>query len=247
MTSESTERANLEKREVFFEGRSKRLHATERDNLLLLEFKDDFLDESGSKKSRIPGKGELNAGISSFLFQYLDNYHVPTHYVERSGETELLVRKLKMIPVEVVVHNVASAKLAERFRIDEGQFLEFPIIEYFLKAPKLSNPQINETHALALGYARTDDMRSIGRLASKANAIMKSLFDRRGLLLVEFTLEFGTAGDHIYIGDEISPDTCRIWDKRKNRKLDKDRFLEDLGGVEKAYRELFDRLTHAAV
>lgn len=235
----------MDKKELLFEGSSKRLFATDRDNLLLLEFKDDFLDQNGSKKSRIPGKGEVNAGISSFLFQYLENYHVPTHFVERNGDNELLVRKLKMIPIEVVVHNVASAKLAQRFRLDEGQQLEFPIIEYFLKAPRLGNPQINETHALALGYAKTDDVRTIGRMASKANAILKSLFDRRGLLLVEFSLEFGSAGDHLCVGDEISPDTCRIWDKKKNRKLDKDRFLQDLGGVEKAYRELFDRLTRA--
>jgi phosphoribosylaminoimidazole-succinocarboxamide synthase len=235
----------LEKREVIFEGSSKRLYATDRDNLLLLEFKDDFLDHNGSKKTRIPGKGEINAGIASFLFQYLDNYHVPTHFVERYADTELLVRKLKMIPIQVVVHNVVSSKLAQRFRLDEGQPLEFPIIEYFLKAPRLGNPQINETHALALGYARTEDLRGMGRMASKANAILKSLFDRRGLSLVEFTLEFGTAGDHICIGDEVSPDNCRIWDKKKNRKMDKDRFLQDLGGVEKAYRELFDRLTRA--
>jgi phosphoribosylaminoimidazole-succinocarboxamide synthase len=235
----------LDKKELLFEGSSKRLFATDRDNLLLLEFKDDFLDLNGSKKSRIPGKGEVNAGISSFLFQYLENYHVPTHFVERNGDTELLVRKLKMIPIEVVVHNVVSAKLGQRFRLDEGQQLDFPIIEYFLKSQRLGNPQINETHALALGYAKTDDVRTIGRMASKANAILKSLFDRRGLLLVEFSLEFGCAGDHICIGDEISPDTCRIWDKKKNRKLDKDRFLQDLGGVEKAYRELFDRLTRA--
>jgi phosphoribosylaminoimidazole-succinocarboxamide synthase len=235
----------LDKKELLFEGSSKRLYATDRDTLLLLEFKDDLLDQNGAKKSRIPGKGEVNAGISSFLFQYLENYHVPTHLVERNGDTELLVRKLKMIPIEVVVHNVASEKLAQRFRLDEGQQLDFPIIEYFLKAPRLGNPQINETHALALGYAKTDDVRTMGRMASKANAILKSLFDRRGLLLVEFSLEFGSAGDHICIGDEISPDTCRIWDKKKNRKLDRDRFLQDLGGVEKAYRELSDRLTRA--
>lgn len=235
----------MDKRDLLFEGSAKRLFATDRDNLALLEFKDDFLDPIGSKKSRIPGKGEINAGISSFLFQYLENYHVPTHFVERNADTELLVRRLKMIPIEVVVHNVASEQLAARFELDEGQHLDFPVIEYFLKMPKLGNPQVNETHALAFGYARTDDMRTMGRMASKANAILKSLFDRRGLLLVEFSLEFGTAGEHLYIGDEISPDTCRIWDKKKNRKLDKDRFLQDLGGIEKAYRELFDRLTRA--
>lgn len=235
----------MDRRDLIFEGSSKRLFATERDTHLLLEFKDDFLDDNGSRKTRIPGKGEVNAGISSFLFQYLENYHVPTHFVERVSDRELLVRKLRMVPIEVVVHNVASAKLAQRFRLDEGQYLDFPIVEYYLKVPRLVRPQINETHALALGYAKAEEMRTMGRLASKANAILKSLFDRRGLLLVEFTLEFGDAGDHICIGDEITPDNCRIWDKKKNRKLDRERFLQDLSGVEKAYRELSDRLTRA--
>jgi len=235
----------LEKKEMLFEGSSKRVYATDRESLLLLDFKDDFLDHNGAKKTRIPGKGEINADIAGFLFQYLENYHVPTHFIERNSGSELLVRKLKMIPIEVVVHNVVSAKLAQRFRLDEGQHLDFPIVEYYLKAPRLGSPQINETHAMALGYAKADDMRAMGRLASKANAILKSLFDRRGLLLVEFILEFGSAGDHVCIGDEITPDNCRIWDKRKNRKLDRERFLQDLGGAEKAYRELCDRLTRA--
>jgi phosphoribosylaminoimidazole-succinocarboxamide synthase len=235
----------LEKRELLFEGSAKRLYSTERDNLAILEFKDDFVDENGGKKTKIPGKGEINSGISSFLFQYLENYHVPTHFVERINVTEVLVRRLKMIPIEVVVHNLASTSLAQRFGIDEGEVLDFPIIEYFLKHPQLGRPMINESHALALGYARTEDIRAIGRMASKANAILKSMFERRGLLLVEFILEFGNVGENIYIGDEISPDTCKIWDKKRNRKLDKERFLHDLGGVEKAYKELFDRLTRS--
>jgi len=159
--------------------------------------------------------------------------------------TEVLVRKLKMIPIEVTVHNLAASSLAQRFGVNEGDSLDFPIIEYYLKRPDLGQPMINESHALALGYARTEDIRSIGRMASKANAILKSMFERRGLVLVEFKLEFGTVGENIYIGDEISPDTCRIWDKKRNRKLDKERFLHDLGGVEKAYKELFDRLTRS--
>lgn len=235
----------MEKRELILDGSSKRLFSTERDNLAILEFKDDFISENGAKRTKIPGKGEINSGISSFLFQYLENYHVPTHFVERINVTDVLVRRLKMIPIEVVVHNVASASLAQRFGIAEGELLDFPIIEYFLKHAALGHPMINETHALALGYARTEDIRAIGRMASKANAILKSMFERRGLLLVEFKLEFGNVGENIYIGDEISPDTCKIWDKKRNRKLDKERFAHDLGGVEKAYKELFDRLTRS--
>ncbi|MFZ5434354.1 MAG: phosphoribosylaminoimidazolesuccinocarboxamide synthase [Calditrichota bacterium] len=236
---------SLEKRELLFEGGSKRLYATDRENLAILEFKDDFLDHGGSKKARVPGKGSINASIAGFLFQYLENYHVPTHLLEQISDGELLVRRLRMIPISVVVHNMASPQLAQRFRLEDGQPLDFPIIEYYLKAPRLGNPQINETHALALGYAKMDDVRAMGRMASKANAILKSLFDRRGLSLVEFSLEFGDAGDHVCIADEITPDTCRVLDKKKNRKLDRDRFLQDLGGIERAYRELHDRLTRA--
>ena len=235
----------MEKRDLILDGSVKRLFSTERENLAILEFKDDFVSDNGTKKTKIPGKGEINTGISSFLFQYLENYHVPTHFVERINLTEVLVRKLKMIPIEVVVHNIASAPLAQRFGTVEGEALDFPIIEHFLKRPDLGRPMINETHALALGYARTEDIRAIGRMASKANAILKSMFERRGLVLVEFKLEFGTVGENIYIGDEVSPDTCKIWDKKRNRKLDRERYLNDLGGVEKAYKELFDRLTRS--
>jgi phosphoribosylaminoimidazole-succinocarboxamide synthase len=235
----------LEKCDLIFDGSAKRLYSTERDNLAILEFKDEYVVEDGAKKVKIPGKGEINTGISSFLFQYLENYHVPTHFIERINSTEVLVRKLKMIPLEVVVHNVASSSLVERFGIVDGAALDFPIIEYFLKRPELGRPMINETHALALGYARTEDIRAIGRLASKANAILKSMFERRGLMLVEFKLEFGNVGESIYIGDEISPDTTKIWDKKRNRRLDHDRFANDVNNVERAYKELFDRLTRS--
>ncbi|MDD5087458.1 MAG: phosphoribosylaminoimidazolesuccinocarboxamide synthase [bacterium] len=235
----------MEKRELLFEGRTKRLFATDRDNLAILEFKDDFLDYGGTRRARVPGKGSMNAAISGFLQQYLENYHVPTHFIEQLADGEILVRRLRMMPIEVVVYNVATPPMIERFGLDEGQPLDFPIVEYYLKDPKHGNPQINETHALALGYAKMDDIRAICRMASKSNAILKSLFDRRGLLLAQFSLEFGSAADHVCVGDEITPDTCRIWDKRKNRHLDRERFLQDLGGIEKGYRELHDRLTRA--
>lgn len=235
----------MEKQELVFEGQSKRLYSTSRENIAVLEFKDDLSDGSGKKKGKIPGKGDVNAGISSFLFQYLENYHVPTHFIERISAVEMMVRRLRMLPIAVVVHNVATGEFAQRFKIDEGKPLDFPVIEHFLKAKKLGYPMINETHALALGYSKADDMKKIIRMASKTNAILKSLFDRRGMILVQFTLEFGHTSDHLYVGDEITPDSCKIWDKRTNRKLDKDRFLLDLGGVEKAYKELFERLTCA--
>jgi phosphoribosylaminoimidazole-succinocarboxamide synthase len=230
---------------MLFEGGSKRIYATERDTMVLMEFKDDMLENNGNKKIKIVGKGEINAAMSGYLFQYLENYHVPTHMIETHSHAELLVRKLNMIPIQVVVHNMVSARLAQRFRLEEGERLEFPIIEYYLKAPRLGNPQINESHALALGYAKMDEVRAMGRMASKANAILRSLFERRGLALMEFALEFGSLNDHIYIGDEISADTCRILDKKKNRKLERDRYMQDPGGAERVYRELLDRLTKA--
>jgi phosphoribosylaminoimidazole-succinocarboxamide synthase len=237
----------LEKQELLFEGTSKRLYSTSRPSLAILEFTDEFPGSSASsKKGKFPGKGEVNCGISSFLFQYLENYHVPTHFSDKVSPTEMLVRKLDMFKIIVHVHNIATANLAARFKLDDGRALDYPIIEYYLKAPKLGNPMINETHALALGHAEKEDLRTISRIASKTNAILKSLFERRGLVLLEFQLEIGDAGDHICIADEISPDTCRIWDRKTNRRLDQDRIHQDLGGVEKAYRELHDRLTSAA-
>jgi phosphoribosylaminoimidazole-succinocarboxamide synthase len=236
----------LEKKELLFEGTSKRLYATSRPSIVILEFTDEFPGSSAtSKKGKFPGKGEINCGVSSYLFQYLENYHVPTHYIDRVGPAEISVRKLEVLKVVANVHNIATAELAERFKLDDGRALDYPIIEYFLKAPKLGDPMINESHALALGYARKEDLRTISRIASKTNAVLKSLFERRGLVLLEFRLEFGNAGDHICIADEITPDTCRIWDRKTNRRLDQDRVHQDLGGVEKAYRELHDRLISA--
>ena len=235
----------MEKRDLLFEGSSKRLYSTDRENLAVLEYTDDFIIQPNGSRTIVPGKGEVNLGIATFLFQYLENYHVPTHFVERIGKNEMLVRRLKMIPIEVVVYNAISSRLAQRFKLEDGHQIDFPIIEYFLKSPRLGNPMINETHALALGYAKPDDMRAMGRMASKANAILKSLFERRGLQLVEFKLEFGMSGDNIYIGDEISPDTSRYFDRKRNRRLEREKYIQDLATVEKVYRELFERLTRA--
>ncbi|MBI5059145.1 phosphoribosylaminoimidazolesuccinocarboxamide synthase [candidate division KSB1 bacterium] len=235
----------MEKRDLLFEGSSKRLYSTDRENLAVLEYTDDFIIQPNGSRTIVPGKGEVNLGIATFLFQYLENYHVPTHFVERIGKNDMLVRRLKMIPIEVVVYNAISSRLAQRFKLEDGHQIDFPIIEYFLKSPRLGNPMINETHALALGYAKPDDMRAMGRMASKANAILKSLFERRGLQLIEFKLEFGMSGENIYIGDEISPDTSRYFDRKRNRRLEREKYIQDLASVEKVYRELYDRLTRA--
>jgi phosphoribosylaminoimidazole-succinocarboxamide synthase len=232
----------VEKKELLYEGKAKRLYATDNANLLIQEFKDDATAFDGAKKGKIPNKGEINNNISSYLFEYLESYHIPTHFVRKLTPTEMLVKRLTIIPIEVVVRNVATGSLTRRYGTPEGTVLEYPILEHYLKDDKLGDPLINEFHAYAFGLATPEEMRAISRVASKVNAILKSFFDRRGLTLVDFKLEFGKFNDSILLGDEISPDTCRIWDKKTNKKLDKDRFRHDLGGVEKAYRELEERL-----
>ena len=236
----------LTKRERIYEGKAKRLYATDKEGYLIQEFRDELLNTNGEVQAAIPGKGESNNGISCFLFQYLESYHVPTHFVEQCSPAEMVIRKLTMIPIEVVMHNIATAKLAKTFALSEGSSLNYPILEYFLKNDKLNDPMINEHHALALGYAEPDEMRTISRLASKINAILKSYFERRGFLLVGFKIEFGKLENRIYVGDEISIDTCRLWDKKMNRRLDVDRLRNDPAGMEKLYRELCDRLANTS-
>jgi phosphoribosylaminoimidazole-succinocarboxamide synthase len=236
----------LEKRGLIYEGKAKCLYATDREDYLVQEFKDELPDGEGGRKNPVPGKGESNNGISSFLFQYLESYHVPTHFVERYGPTEMLVRKLAMIPIEVEVYNIASVKLAKTFALVEGSQLDYPILEYYLKSDPLGDPMINEYHALALGYAQPDEMRTVGRLASKINAILKSFFERRGLMLASFKIEFGKQSNQIYVGDEISLDSCCFWDRKTNRRVDFERARHDPVVIEKMYRDFYDRLTNSS-
>jgi len=232
----------LQKRELLYEGKAKRLFLSGDEGYLIQEFKDDATAFDGQKKGTISHKGEINNDISAFLFEYLENYHIPTHFIEKVSPREMLVRKLEIIPVEVVLRNVAAGSLCTRYNIPEGTVMEYPILEHYLKDDKLHDPMINEYHAYAFGHATPDEMRAVGRMACKVNAILKSFFDRRNLILVDFKMEFGRRNNEIFLGDEISPDTCRIWDKKTHKKLDKDRFRHDMGGVEKAYAELRDRI-----
>jgi phosphoribosylaminoimidazole-succinocarboxamide synthase len=236
----------LEKRGLIYEGKAKCLYATDREDYLVQEFKDELADGEGGRKNPVPGKGETNNGISCYLFQYLESYHVPTHFVERYGPMEMLVRKLAMIPIEVEMHNIVSIRLAKTFALVEGSQLNYPILEYYLKSDPLGDPMINEYHALALGYAQPEEMRTVGRLASKINAILKSFFERRGLLLASFKIEFGKQNDQIYVGDEISLDSCCFWDRKTTRRVDFERARHDPVVLEKMYREFYDRLTNSS-
>ncbi|MBZ0266154.1 phosphoribosylaminoimidazolesuccinocarboxamide synthase [bacterium] len=237
----------MEKKDLLYEGKAKILYLTEDTNLLIQQFKDDLSAFNGTKKGNFKDKGKISNAIATYLFEYLENYHVPTHFVKQLGDTEMLVKRLEMIPVEVVVRNIATATLAKTYNIEEGKVLDYPIIEYYLKDDNLGDPMINEHHAYAMGFATPEEMRLISRVASKVNAIFKSFFARRGLSIVDFKLEFGKHGRDLVIGDEITPDTCRIWDKKTGKKMDKDRFRYDMGGVDKVYQELLDRIVSTAV
>lgn len=235
----------MEKRGLIYKGKAKCLYATDDENYLIQEFKDELPDAEEGLRIPIPGKGETNNGISCFLFQYLESYHVPTHFIERFGPAEMLVRKLTMIPIKVEMHNIAAARLSKTFALTEGNRLNYPIQEYYLKSESLGDPMINEHHALALGYAQSDEMQTVGRLASKINAILKSFFERRGFLLACFKIEFGKYNDQIFIGDEISLDSCSFWDKKENHPVDLvESMREDPIGMEQVYREISDRLTN---
>ncbi len=235
----------MNKKDLLYEGKAKILYLTEDANFLIQNFKDDLAAFNGTKKGSFPGKGKICNAISTYLFEYLENYHVPTHFVQHLSDNDMLIKRLEMIPIEVVVRNIATVTLAKTYNIEEGKILEYPIIEYFLKDDNLGDPMINEHHAYAMGVATPEEMKMISRVASKVNAIFKSFFARRGLLLVDFKLEFGKYGRDLLIGDEITPDTCRIWDKKTSKKMDKDRFRFDMGGVDKVYQELLDRIVSA--
>ncbi len=237
----------MKKEELLYEGKAKKIFATDNPDLLIQEFKDDATAFNGKKKGTIKDKGVVNNKISAFIFEFLESYHVPTHFEKVLSDREMIVKKLDIIPVEVVMRNIATGSLVKRYALEEGKELDYPILEFYLKNDDLNDPMINEHHAIAFGLATTDEMETISRYATKINAILKSFFIRRKIRLIDFKLEFGRFKDRILLGDEISPDTCRFWDLETGEKLDKDRFRQDLGGVEEAYQEMLNRILHSGV
>jgi len=236
----------LTKKELLHEGKAKRVYSTEEESILIQEFKDDATAFDGEKKGTIVKKGELNCSISSVLFEYLGSYHVPTHFLRRLSPTEMVIKGLTMLPLEAVMRNIAAGSLVKRLGLKEGLQLEHPIFELYLKDDDLGDPLINEYHAFSLGLAQPEDIREIFRMTAKINAILKAFFERRDMLLVDFKLEFGRDEEgNLLLADEISPDTCRFWDKKTKKKLDKDRFRFDLGDVEEAYEEVLGRISIA--
>ncbi|MEW6421111.1 MAG: phosphoribosylaminoimidazolesuccinocarboxamide synthase [Deinococcota bacterium] len=232
------------KLEQRYEGKAKKVYATENPLEYVVEYKDDATAFNGVKRAQIQGKGEINNAITAHLFPLLEQAGIPTHFLEKLSAREQRVRAVTIIPVEVIVRNVAAGSFAKRLGLEEGTPLARPVVEYCLKSDALGDPLINTDTAVALGWASEDDLRHIRELALKVRDVLTPYFAQRGIRLVDFKLEFGrTLDGSIVLADEISPDTCRFWDAATNEKLDKDRFRRDLGGVEDAYAEMLARVT----
>ncbi len=233
----------VKKKKKLYEGKAKILYETDHEDYLIQEFKDDATAFDGKKKGKIKAKGMVNNQITTYLFNYLEGYHVPTHYVGPVAENAMVVRRLDMIPVEVVMRNVATGSLVKRTKHKEGDELKPPILEFYLKDDEKHDPMIDRKDILSQGLATEEELQQIERTTLKINAVLKDFFLRRGLKLVDFKLEYGRSkSGKLLLGDEFSPDTCRLWDAETGEKLDKDRFRQDLGGVEEAYQEVLKRV-----
>jgi|SRR3990172_1101572 len=232
----------MEKRELIYEGKAKRIYSTDNPDFVIQYFKDDATAFNAKKRGTIVSKGILNNQMSETFFRLLEAEGVPTHFVERLNEREMLVKRLAIIPVETVVRNIIAGSLAKRLGLEEGKSLPEPIVEYYYKSDALDDPMINQWHVTVLGMASAAEFRTVTDLALKTNAVLRPFLENRGILLVDMKLEFGRHHDQILLGDEICPDTCRFWDATTRAKLDKDRFRQDLGGVEEAYHEVHRRL-----
>lgn len=236
----------MEKLELLYEGKAKRVYATADPDFVIQYFKDDATAFNAQKRGTIAGKGAYNNAISARLFTWLGEHGVPTHYVRSLSEREMLVRRLEIVPVEVVVRNIIAGSLAKRLGLEEGRDLPAPIVEHYYKSDALGDPWINPWHVTVLGFASATEIEEIHRWTLRVNELLREFLHARGLLLVDFKLEFGRHRGQLWLGDEISPDTCRLWDAATREKLDKDRFRFDLGGVEHAYAEVHRRLCASA-
>ena len=233
----------MEKKEQLYEGKAKKGFATDDPNLVIVDYKDDATAFNGLKKGSIAGKGVINNVMSNHMFQLLEKQGVPTHFVEQLSERETLVKKVSIVPLEVIIRNISAGSFAKRFGVEEGIVFDEPTIEFSYKNDDLGDPLMNAYHAVALKAATREEIETIKSMAFKVNEVMKQYFDSLNVILVDFKLEFGkTADGKIVLADEISPDTCRLWDKTTKEKLDKDRFRRDLGGVEEAYQEIMKRV-----
>lgn len=231
------------KGKLIYEGKAKKVYETDNPELLIQEFKDDATAFDATKRGTIKAKGICNNKISAHLFGVLESQGIPTHFVRLLNERQMLVQRLEIVPIEVTLRNVVAGGMAKMFALEEGKILKTPVLEYHYKSDALHDPLINEFHIFALDLAKKEEIRNIAKYSFEINNILSEFFGQRGLKLVDFKLEFGRHRDKILLGDEISPDTCRLWDKLTDKKLDKDRFRRDLGDIEQAYQEVLQRVT----
>ena len=233
----------MEKLEQLYEGKAKKVFKTDDPEVLMVDYKDDATAFNGEKKGTIQSKGIINNRVTNHLMKMLEDQGIPTHLIKEISDRETLVKKVTIVPLEVIIRNVAAGSFSKRYGVEEGKELLAPTLEFSLKNDDLGDPLINSYHVLALGLATQEEIDTIAKYAFKVNEILKKYLLDLGIKLIDFKLEFGKTSDGtIVLADEISPDTCRFWDKDTNEKLDKDRFRRDMGGVENAYEEIMKRL-----
>ncbi len=233
----------MEKRELIYEGKAKRVYATDKADEVIVSYKDDATALDGLKKGTIEGKGAINNRMSNYLMTLLEKNGVPTHLVRELSDRETVVKRVSIVPLEVIIRNISAGSFAKRYGVEEGIVFDEPTIEFSYKNDELHDPLINSYHALALGLATKGEIETIKRYAFTVNSVLCEYFLGLDVRLVDFKLEFGRLpSGEIVLADEISPDTCRFWDAKTNEKLDKDRFRRDMGGVEEAYKEMMHRV-----
>ena len=232
----------MEKKELLYEGKAKKVYATEDPDVLIVDYKDDATAFNGLKKGTIVGKGAINNRMTNHIFKILETKGVPTHYIEELSDRETAVKKVEIVPLEVIVRNFSAGSFAKKMGMEEGIKFKQPTLEFSYKNDDLGDPFINRYYALALGLATEEEIDAIEKYAFIVNDVMREYFDSLGIELIDFKIEFGRYHGQIILADEVSPDTCRLWDKETHEKLDKDRFRRDLGNVEDAYQEVFRRL-----
>ena len=233
----------MEKQTLLYEGKAKKVYTTEDERYYIVSYKDDATAFNGEKKGTILGKGVVNNRMSNIMCRMLEENGIETHYVEELNDRETVVKAVEIVPLEVIVRNVAAGSFSKRFGVEEGTVLKSPTLEFCLKDDALGDPMINDYHILALGIATPEELQIMSEMTFKINALLKEYFDKIGVKLIDFKIELGRVDGKIILADEISPDTCRFWDIETNKKLDKDSFRRDMGGVEEVYAEMLNRVT----
>ncbi|MGL6198314.1 MAG: phosphoribosylaminoimidazolesuccinocarboxamide synthase [Lachnospiraceae bacterium] len=232
----------MKKLEQMYEGKAKKVFKTEDPDVVIVDYKDDATAFDGKKKGTIVGKGVINNRMTNYIFQVLEKEGIPTHFIEELSERETAVKKVEIVPLEVIIRNVAAGSFSKRLGVDEGSKLLAPTLEFSYKDDDLGDPLINDYFAIALGLSNREEIEKITQYAFKVNDVLKEFFKGAGIELIDFKIEFGRYHGDVILADEISPDTCRLWDIKTHEKLDKDRFRRDMGNVEDAYHEVFKRI-----